>query len=116
MEKIYSRPTYECKKGHEIYLIKNDNYQIHQQYISAGMLEILNIITHLIAFEEHVFVIEEPESHLHVHAERLLGDLIKESSNNNQIICTTHSTSFINTEDLDGVTIVRAIKGASYLQ
>ena len=52
------------KKGHEIYLIKNDNYQIHQQYISAGMLEILNIITHLIAFEEHVFVIEEPESHL----------------------------------------------------
>ena len=29
--KDLSRPTYECKKGHEIYLIKNDNYQIHQQ-------------------------------------------------------------------------------------
>lgn len=53
-----------------------------------------------------ILAIEEPESHLHPNAVRQLNDIIRDISKKNQIILTTHSPLFVNTDNISANIIV----------
>jgi AAA15 family ATPase/GTPase len=99
----------------QIVIVKNKEYEASQEAIGAGILESINLITYLIDTERSVFLIDEPELHLHPHAERLMSKLIKECSTSNQVICITHSPIFIDTDDIEKITIVHETAGKSNL-
>lgn len=42
-------------------------------------------------------------------------DVVKESSKSNQVVCTTHSTHFIDTENVNSIAILREVNGVSQL-
>ena len=71
--------------------------------IGAGIAELLTFITNLVARESNIYVIEEPEMHLHAQAKRRFHRLIKESSKNNQIFVITHDEHFIDLENIQGL-------------
>jgi len=59
-----------------------------------------------------IFVIDEPEAHLHPLAQKWLAKKMYEMADEGlQVVITTHSPFFINLEFLDGINLVR--KGAS---
>jgi putative ATP-dependent endonuclease of OLD family len=62
-------------------------------FFGAGISEMVLFITHLIAHEDKILCIDEPESHLHPHTQKLLANLI--SNSKSQVILTTHSPYFI---------------------
>lgn len=63
--------------------------------VGAGIAELLTFLTNLVAREGNIYIIEEPEMHLHSHAKRRLYTLIKESAERNQIFIITHDERFI---------------------
>ncbi|MFC1937639.1 ATP-dependent endonuclease [Chloroflexota bacterium] len=71
--------------------------------IGAGIAELLTFLTNLVAQEGNIYVIEEPEMHLHSHAKRQLHTLIKESSRRNQIFIITHDEHFIDFDNMFGL-------------
>lgn len=54
----------------------------------------------------HFLLIDEPELHLHVDAQRHLFTRLKEKFSNSQIFITTHSPVFINNVDVDSLFFV----------
>jgi predicted ATP-dependent endonuclease of OLD family len=50
---------------------------------------------------------DEPEMHLHPHAQRLLEKELRKFSETNQLILTTHSPQFVNFRHLSSVILVR---------
>jgi putative ATP-dependent endonuclease of the OLD family len=55
-----------------------------------------------------IFVIDEPEAHLHPLAQRWLAKKMYEMADEGlQVVITTHSPFFINLEFLDGISLVR---------
>jgi putative ATP-dependent endonuclease of the OLD family len=82
--------------------------------VGAGIMEILLILTHLVEQSDRVFVIDEPEAHLHPHSQRLLSQLLAYSSvKNNQVFVISHSPYFANFKDLYGIMLVRSQAGRS---
>lgn len=75
-----------------------DNYPVPIENVGAGVSELLTLLTNLVTLRGCIFVIEEPELHLHPHAKRNLADLIRRSSTKNQIFIITHDPLFINPE------------------
>ncbi|MBI2850087.1 MAG: AAA family ATPase [Chloroflexi bacterium] len=71
--------------------------------VGAGIAELLTFLTNLVAREGNIYVIEEPEMHLHSHAKRRLHTLIKESSERNQIFIITHDEHFIDFDNILGL-------------
>ena len=63
--------------------------------------------------ESRVFILDEPELHLHPHSQRLLEELLKASSSRNQLILATHSPHFVNFHVLDGILLIRESSGRS---
>jgi hypothetical protein len=72
-----------------------DNYPVPIENIGAGISELLTLLTNLVTLRGYIFVIEEPELHLHPHAKRNLADLIRRSSTKNQFFIITHDPLFI---------------------
>jgi AAA15 family ATPase/GTPase len=70
-------------------------YPVTLQNVGAGVIELLTLLTNLVTMRSHIFVIEEPELHLHPHAKRWLGELIRRSAQKNQIFIITHDPLFI---------------------
>ncbi len=68
---------------------------------SAGVGAILAWVTTIVAREDFVIVIENPELHLHPHGQRALYRLISDSASRNQIIVVTHSPIFVDPTKLD---------------
>jgi predicted ATP-dependent endonuclease of OLD family len=95
--------------------VNNGQYEIPYDQIGSGIFEIISIITHLFGTKQKLLVLDEPEIHLHPHAQRMLSTLIKEYSSNNQTICITHSPYLVTLERIENVTIVRNSKGHSEL-
>lgn len=77
------------------FIQRSNEYPIPLANIGAGMVELLTFITNLVASEDRIFVVEEPESHLHPHAKRRLQKLILEASENNQMFVITHDPYFV---------------------
>jgi predicted ATP-dependent endonuclease of OLD family len=100
-------------EGPEIVFADENNNEVSHQSIGAGIIEVLIMLTHFIATENHIFIIDEPELHLHLHAKRMMASLLKKSSLKNQILCITHPTHFIFPKEIRNITLVRKIKGES---
>jgi len=71
--------------------------------IGAGIVELLTFLTNLVTQEDQIYVLEEPELHLHSQAKRRLNRLIKESANKNQIFVITHDEHFVDLDSLQGL-------------
>lgn len=71
--------------------------------IGAGIAELLTFLTNLTTQEDQIYVLEEPELHLHSQAKRRLNRLIKESANKNQIFVITHDEHFVDLDSLQGL-------------
>ncbi|MFC1979943.1 ATP-dependent endonuclease [Chloroflexota bacterium] len=77
------------------FIQKSNDYPIPLANVGAGMVELLTFITNLVASNDRIFVVEEPESHLHPHAKRRLQKLILEASEKNQVFVITHDPYFV---------------------
>ena len=66
--------------------------------MSAGVHETLSFITNLVARDGLIFFVDHPEEHLHPHSMRFIHKLLRNSSENNQIIVATHSPYFVDPE------------------
>lgn len=86
------------KEGEEIKILTNKNgVESTTYFLGAGVLQILLLITHLVAHKNKIILIDHPEVHLHPHAERNLSNLIDESKGT-QIFLITHSPYFVNVD------------------
>ncbi len=84
------------KEGEEIKILTNKNgVESTTYFLGAGILQILLLVTHLVAHKNKIILIDHPEVHLHPHAERNLSSLIDESVGT-QIFLITHSPYFVN--------------------
>lgn len=63
-------------------------------YVGAGILEALLLLTHFIAHEDKILLIDHPELHLHPHAQRRICALLNTASS--QTITITHTPYFVN--------------------
>lgn len=77
------------------FIQKSNDYPIPLANVGSGMVELLTFITNLVASRGRIFVIEEPESHLHPHAKRRLQKLILEASESNQVFVISHDPYFV---------------------
>lgn len=105
----------QVSKGPVLEFIKQDGTIIGTEGLGGGLIEILNILTHIILEENMIFILDEPESHLHPQGRRLLKQILLEYSRRNQLIVITHSPELFGLEDLDRITLVRQNEGRSEL-
>jgi predicted ATPase len=63
--------------------------------VSAGIQEMLTLITNLVGREGLLIFIENPESHLHPHSMRSLQSLLSRTAGQNQTIVVTHNPHFV---------------------
>lgn len=87
------------------------NYEVPIDFVGAGIGEMIILLTHLIASEEMVFGLDLPELHFHPHSQRLLLGILKEQSENNQILIVTHSPLLVEPSEIDDIMIVREERG-----
>ena len=84
------------KEGEEIKILtQKSNVESTTYFLGAGILQILLLITHIVAHKDKIILVDHPELHLHPHAERNLATLIDDSKDI-QIFLITHSPYFIN--------------------
>lgn len=84
------------KEGEEIKILtQKSSVESTTHFLGAGILQILLLVTYLVAHKNKIILIDHPEVHLHPHAERNLSTLIDESDDT-QIILITHSPYFVN--------------------
>jgi hypothetical protein len=72
------------------------NYSVPIENVGAGIADLLTLLTNLVTLRGYIFVVEEPELHLHPHAKRSLAELIRHSSISNQVFIITHDPLFVN--------------------
>jgi CRISPR-associated exonuclease Cas4 len=67
------------------------------------------------ASESIIFAIEEPELFLHPHAQRTLDTALRvlASSDNSQVIVSSHSTHFVNLDDYRGIALIKKFSAES---
>lgn len=84
-----------------IQIIKN-KIPIPLEFTSAGVMELLSLLTALIGQENKVILLDEPALNLHSILQRRVLQLIQDavSKNNNQVIIITHSPYLINPDQV----------------
>src|SRR2546427_1429241 len=81
--------------------------------MGAGIFEMLLVLTHVAHEEGRIFLMDEPEAHLHPHAQRLLEKELRQFSTANQLILTTHSPQFGDFSHLSSIILVKRSSGHS---
>ncbi len=82
------------RKNPEIIVI-NDNLRLPLSSYGTGVHELVILITAVLAFDNAIFCIEEPEIHLHPRLQREFIDFIIKETKNTYLL-STHSQTFIN--------------------
>lgn len=102
------------KKGPEIVIERVlTGHELPLDFVGAGIAEMLILLTHIVASENRVILIDEPELHLHPHSQRLLYEVLKDSSKRNQLIVVTHSPLFVSMGNISGFILLREQRGDS---
>jgi len=91
-----------ASKGEVKISIERNGIESTTGFFGAGIFEILLFITHIIASKNKLLCIDEPELHLHPHAQKLLASFIRESTQN-QFLLLTHSPFFIDPSEPENV-------------
>ncbi len=73
------------------------------RHVSAGVCEILTLLTNLVAREGLIVFLEHPEMHIHPHIMRWLRSFLVESATRNQIIVVTHDPHFVDPRAVEGL-------------
>lgn len=92
---------------------KPGRHTVPMDSVGAGIAEMIIMLTHIGAEQLKVFVVDEPELHLHPHSQRLLSGILRESSRSNQFIVVTHSPHFVDSNELNSIVLVRQEFGRS---
>jgi predicted ATP-dependent endonuclease of OLD family len=90
-------------------------YEVPIDRVGAGIGEMVILLTHLIASKEMVFGLDMPELHFHPHSQRLLLDILRERSSNNQILIITHSPILLQSKDIGSIMVAREQKGETVI-
>lgn len=75
--------------------IIQDSLRVPDDLIAMGTIEVIIMLTNIIRPGEHIVTIEEPELHLHPHAQRIIARLIVKYTKQNQIFILTHSDHMV---------------------
>lgn len=77
---------------------------ISLSYVSAGVHQILTMLTNLIGIDEgQVLFLEHPEQHLHPHSMRFLHSLLRETTERAQIVVVTQDPHFVDPKTPNGL-------------
>jgi predicted ATPase len=74
--------------------------------LSDGTINLTSLIICLFFEEKSLKIIEEPERNIHPHLISRVMDLMKEESNNSQIITTTHNPEVVRHAELSDILLV----------
>lgn len=58
---------------------------------------------HILTLEHKVFIFDEPDTHLHVKAQRELMEILEQIKQEAQVIITTHSPFILNSKLFDAI-------------
>jgi predicted ATP-dependent endonuclease of OLD family len=86
-------------------------YEVPIDRVGAGIGEMVILLTHLIASKDMVFGLDMPELHFHPHSQRLLLDILRQRSLNNQILIITHSPILVQSKEIGNIMVAREQKG-----
>ncbi|MCK5334303.1 MAG: AAA family ATPase, partial [Candidatus Aenigmarchaeota archaeon] len=87
--------------------ISKEKYFLNLDKCGAGIFENLFMITNLCDAQDRIFFIEEPEQHLHPHAQKILGNFLEVAAKDNQLLLTTHSLIFADPKYFEKIRLVR---------
>lgn len=82
------------------------NVYFPASFISDGTVNINALLIALYFEEKSLSIIEEPERNIHPHLISKVMDMMKDASNNKQIIVTTHSPEVVKHADLENILLV----------
>lgn len=85
----------------------------NSESIGKDILDRLYFLYQLIVNEDYFFLVDQPENHLHPHSQRLIYNLIKEYSEQHQMILITHSLFMFQPDDLLNLRIFTLSNGIS---
>lgn len=104
----------KISKKPDIHVIKKTtSYELSLNSMGTGIIEIVIFLTNIMASKNKVFGIEDPELHLHPHAQRLLFEILQEYGDNNQLFIITHSPLFIDVKRIDSHILIREGRGGT---
>lgn len=104
----------KISKKPDIHVIKKTtNYEVPLNSMGTGIIEIVIFLTNIIASKNKVFGIEDPELHLHPHAQRLLFGILQEFMGNNQLFIITHSPLFVDVKRIESLILIREENGGT---
>lgn len=83
--------TVDSENGKKASLFVNENKSISIEYLGDGTANILSLLADLTLSPGKIFLIEEPENHIHPQALKSLMKYIRMKSDINQFIISTHS-------------------------
>ena len=90
---------------------RKPHFEVPLESTGTGIIEMVIFLTNLIGSRQRIFVVEEPELHLHPHAQRLLLEVFREHQTDNQLFVITHSPYFIDSRDVENQVIVKMENG-----
>jgi predicted ATPase len=85
---------------------KFSNDYIPSYLLSDGTIRIIALIVALYFENKNILIFEEPEINIHPSLLSIVIDLFKESSNEKQILITTHNPEFLKYIDLDDIIVI----------
>ncbi len=102
VEKFFDSKSLIFKIQEEYY---NKKY-IPASFISDGTINITALIVALFFEKRPLTIIEEPERSIHPHLMAKLVDMMKDASNKQQIIVTTHNPELVRYADLEDLLLI----------
>lgn len=81
---------------------------------SSGQEQMILLARHMFGAPSSIFMVSEPELHLHAKAQRQVYAMLRRASAKTQIIIETHSPTFLGTDQNETVLLVTKDQGQSH--